>query len=94
MKGRCVRGAIVGLLACFLFVGPAAARQPGEVPQTGQDLGKSEGPQTPKLEFWTQTFVREHPILRLLTLPLLRDQKLKQFKVLSTRSFPPGRVRR
>lgn len=44
----------------------------------------------PKLEFWPQTFHRDYPVLRLFTLPLLRDAKLKQFKTLYFRKLGEG----
>ena len=57
---------------------------------TGAQESREAAPSIPPLEFWPQTFHRDHAILRLFTLPLLRDGKLKQFKALYFRKLGEG----
>ncbi|MBC8873028.1 MAG: SGNH/GDSL hydrolase family protein [Planctomycetes bacterium] len=79
MVARHKRGVFTVLTIGLLISHGAVAQESGEA-----------APSIPPLEFWPQTFHHDHPILRLLTLPLLRDDKLKQFKTLYYRKLGEG----
>jgi len=70
------RVALCLILAAFTFAARADAAN------AVQHQSSSIGGGTPILEFWPQAFIRGDVAARVAAIPLLRDEELKQFKVL------------
>jgi len=68
--------------ACLLLAGLAVAENKADI--SAQSQGQPPGPaaQKPNLEFWPQVFARDNPVAAILNAPLIRDEELKQFKIL------------
>jgi len=90
MAARHKRGVFTALTIGLLINCGAVARERREPTSEPQRAPAADLLTGPRLEFWPQTFHRDHAILRLFTLPLLRDEKLKQFKTLYFRKLGDG----
>jgi len=80
-----------GVLATLVVFGlQVGAAWPDGAPPIGVGGQLTAAIQGAKLEFWPQRFAADRPLLSLLSLPLLRDRELKQFKGLYFQKLGQG----